>query len=126
MPQTVESIACSVDSLTLSAADCSAVKFDVESLLVGSIVTVTYDMGYTDEVEYTSGVTYRDTEIEYSDTQSESAWSCSSYYCTLSLGDVSTNIPVAIEHSYKSSVVEATYTTKGYTVYTCTLCGDTY
>ena len=29
-------------------------------------------------------------------------------------------------HEYTEEVVEGTCTTKGYTRYTCTLCGDTY
>lgn len=126
LPYTVSDIDVDIEPITISASDRNSGLFDIEKYFEGKTVTVTYDTGYTDTVVYTNGVTYRSQEIKYNDDQSAAKWQCGKHLCSISLGDVYYYTDVDITHSYESRIVEPTYKEKGYTVYTCPLCKDTY
>lgn len=126
LPYTVTNIDVDIEPITVSAADRRNGLFDIEQYFEGKAVTITYDTGYTDTVIFTNGVTYRSQTIEYNDDQSDAKWQCGNHLCSISLGDAYYYADVEIVHSYESKVVEPTYKEKGYTVYTCSLCKDTY
>lgn len=126
MPNTIENILIDIDPIVISAADRSNGYFNVEQCLEGKKITVTYDTGYSEGITYTSGMMYRDYQVIYSDSQTQEKWKCASHSCTITIGDAVENIAVEITHSYTSTVVAPTYKEKGYTVYTCSLCKDTY
>ncbi|MDD6728862.1 MAG: leucine-rich repeat protein [Eubacteriales bacterium] len=126
IPFTVAQIDVDSDIISISADERENGYFDVESHIDGRNITLTFDTGYTAQSVYSNGVTILGKEITYSDSQQSAKWLCGSHSCSLSVGDVSASIPVEINHSYAKTVVEPTYKEKGYTVYTCSLCKDTF
>ncbi|MGN1329487.1 MAG: leucine-rich repeat protein [Eubacterium sp.] len=126
LPYTVANIDVDIEPISVSANDRSNGLFDIEQYFEGKTVTITYDTGYTDTAVYTSGVIYRFWEIKYNDDQSDAKWQCGNHMCSISLDEANYYVDVEIAHSYDSKIIEPTYQEKGYTIYTCSLCKDTY
>lgn len=126
MPYTVSDIRMDDEVVTISSEDRVNGYFDVEKYLDGKSISITYDTGFTDSITYASGMTYMDYPVVYSDDQNEGKWICGSHAATVSIGNGTQTIPVEITHNYTCTVVEPTYKDKGYSVYNCSLCGDTY
>lgn len=126
LPYTVEKIILERTSVEISALDNNRGVFDVAAHMEGSGITVVYDTGYTDYITYSKDMTYRDYAVTYSDSQSQSIWSCGEHTASIDIGGAAAQIYVNILHSYTGTTIEPTYTEKGYTVYTCALCRDMF
>lgn len=113
-----------VDSKTVNGAQI----YDYESNLSALGVTFIYDTGFEVTVPASDG-SYEDMDISVTDNQKESPWTVGENFVTVSYGDLSCSAAVTINehtHNYRSEIVLPTLSEQGYTVYTCTYCGDTY
>lgn len=126
LPYTIAKVDADIEPITVSANDRNNGLFDIEQYFAGKSVTVTYDTGYTENFVYSSGITYRSYEVKYNDNQGESKWQCGKHLCSIIIGDACDYVDVEIVHSYEVKIVDPTYKEKGYTIYTCSLCKDTY
>lgn len=126
MPKNVDSISCTVNRVELSAGDRVNGKYDVISRLDGCVITFNYATGFSESFAFENNGMYRERAITYYDNQDDSMWLCGENTAYINIGDYSCRIIVSIAHSYNSTVVEPTYTEKGYTIYSCVGCDDVY
>ena len=117
-------------SLTFNAADgfrsSDTAYFPiVNSLLSDFVLDVHFAGGYSDKI-YCSAGSFNNKQIALYDTQNTNRFTCGENRETVKIGDVSSDFPVYVNHSYNSTVVPYTAYDDGYTIYTCMLCGDEY
>lgn len=113
-----------VDSKTVNGVQI----YDYESSLSALGVTFIYDTGFEVTVPASDG-RYEDIDINVTDSQKESPWTVGENYIAVEYGDLKCSALVTVKehtHNYQSEIVLPTLSEQGYTVYTCTYCGDTY
>lgn len=86
--------------------------------------TVQYNNGFEHKTLY-SGF-YDGQPMKYVDEQDAKHLTCGDNIAKMSIAGTTADFSVRVAHGYSESVVEPTEDEKGYTLYTCLICGDSY